>query len=143
MSSQRNMTVHERPTGQRSGKGHGDSGKHGGSLGSSLGAKRANGKEILTTGEGAEQEFIYTAQTVHRAFSSHFNKHFGEGGWYRRSTAHPRFCMDQAGKDYREEVLEGAAGPSIPPGTSEARYRPFGRRRWTESYSHPASTLAL
>ena len=110
------MTVHERPTGQRSGKGHGDSGKHGGSLGSSLGAKRANGKEILTIGEDTEKDCVYTAETVHRAFSGHFNKHFGEGGeWYRRSTVHPLFCMDQAGKDYREEVLEGAADPSSLP----------------------------
>ena len=53
------------------------------------------------------------------AASGHFNRHFGEGRkkWYRRSTVHPLFRMDrdQTRKDYREEVLEGAAGPSSLP----------------------------
>ena len=44
-----------------------------------MGARRANGKEIMTIGEGAEKELFYTAETVHRASSNHFNKHFGAG----------------------------------------------------------------
>ena len=44
-----------------------------------LGARRANGKEILTIGEGDDRDHLYTADTVHRAFSDHFDRHFGEG----------------------------------------------------------------
>ena len=45
-----------------------------------LGARRANGKEILTLGDGGEKKFLYTAEEVHKAFSGHFDKHFGAGG---------------------------------------------------------------
>ena len=41
--------------------------------------QRANDKEILTTGEGNEKEFLYTAETVHIAFSGQFNNNFGAG----------------------------------------------------------------
>ena len=44
-----------------------------------LGARRANGKGILTIGEGADRGHLYTANTVHRAFSGHFDIHFGAG----------------------------------------------------------------
>ena len=44
-----------------------------------LGSRRANGKEILTPGEGESKEHLYTADTVHRAFSGHFDRHFGAG----------------------------------------------------------------
>ena len=44
-----------------------------------LGTRRANGKEIITTGEGEDREHLYTADTVHRVFSGHFDKHFGAG----------------------------------------------------------------
>ena len=41
-----------------------------------LGARRANGKAILTIGGGDDRDHLYTADTVHRAFSGHFDKHF-------------------------------------------------------------------
>ena len=43
-----------------------------------LGARRANGKDILAIGEGGDKDHLYTADTVHRAFSGHFDKHFGQ-----------------------------------------------------------------
>ncbi len=82
-----------------------------------LGAKRANGKEILTIGEGADTEFLYKAESVHRAFSGHFNKHFGAGRkkWYRRARVHPLFRMDHIGTEYRNQVLAGTADSSSLP----------------------------
>ena len=44
-----------------------------------LGSRRANGKEILTIGEGENKEYLYTADTVHRDLSGHFDKHFDAG----------------------------------------------------------------
>ncbi len=79
-----------------------------------LGSKRANGKEILTIGEGKDKQYLYTADTVHRALSGHFDKHFGAGRkkWYRREQVHPLFRMDTTGKAYREKVLNGTADPT-------------------------------
>ena len=44
-----------------------------------LGSHRTNRKEILTTGEGDNKEYLYTADTVHKALSDHFDKHSGAG----------------------------------------------------------------
>ena len=38
-----------------------------------LDTRRANGKDILTTGEGADRDHPCTADTMHRDFSGHFD----------------------------------------------------------------------
>ena len=82
-----------------------------------MGIRRANGNEILAIGGGCEKQFLYTAETVHRAFLWRFNKYFevGRKKWYRRSTGHPMFRMYREGKDYREKVRGGMMDPSSPP----------------------------
>ena len=82
-----------------------------------LGTRRANRKEILTIGGGDVKEQLYTVDTVHRAFSGHFDKHFGaeRKKWYRRSRVHPLFRMNDHGNEYRDEVLQGTANPSTLP----------------------------
>ena len=43
-----------------------------------LGARRANGKEIVTTArEDDARKHLHIAGTVHMAFPGHFDKHFG------------------------------------------------------------------
>ena len=44
-----------------------------------LGSRRTNGTEILAIGEGGNKEYLYTADTVHRALSGCFDKHLGAG----------------------------------------------------------------
>ena len=67
-----------------------------------MGVRRANRKEILTAGDGGATDHLYTAGTVHRAFSGHFDKHSGAGrkNWYCGSEVHPFFRMDNHGRAY-------------------------------------------
>ena len=63
-------------------------------------------------GEGGAERFLYTAETVHKACSGHFNKHSGEKE--RSGTmvhGAPTLSDGRGGKDYREDVLDGTADP--------------------------------
>ena len=107
-----------------------------------LGSRHTNGKEILTIGEGKNKEYICTADTVHRALSGLFDKHFraGRTKWYRRTKTHPLFRMDDEGKTYRGGV---STEPRTRPNCQRTRgnpLQPSKQRRWTESHSPPTST---